>query len=176
MSTSATDSRVAYFSMEIALNPAMPTYSGGLGILAGDTLRSAADLGVPLVAVSLVHRKGYFRQRLDEQGIQHEENAEWSPEQFMEPMKPVISVTIDGRAVHVRAWRYLVEGVTGHVVPVYLLDTALPENTASDQTLTDHLYGGDSYYRLCQKVILGIGRGGDAGEIRASSHRQLPYE
>ena len=143
--------------MEIALDPAMPTYSGGLGILAGDTLRSAADLGVPMVAVSLLHRKGYFRQRLDEDGGQHEDSAEWSPETFLEPMKPVISVTIAGRTVHVRAWRRLVDGITGHVVPVYLLDTRLPENGAFDQTLTDHLYGGDNYYRLCQEAILGIG-------------------
>jgi glycogen phosphorylase len=86
--TSLNDSRVAYFSMEIALNPAMPTYSGGLGILAGDTLRSAADLGVHMVAVSLLHRKGYFRQHVDEHGNQFEESAPWSPEQFLEPMKP----------------------------------------------------------------------------------------
>jgi starch phosphorylase len=66
--------------MEIALDPAMPTYSGGLGILAGDTLRSAADLGVPMVAVSLLHRKGYFRQHLDEHGVQREDSADWSPE------------------------------------------------------------------------------------------------
>ena len=150
-------SRVAYFSMEAALHPAMPTYSGGLGILAGDTLRSAADLGVPMVAVSLLHRKGYFRQSLDEFGRQHENSAQWVPEQFLEPMKPVISVAIGGRTVRIKAWRYLVEGVTGHVVPVYLLDTSLPENSAWDRTLTDHLYGGDHLYRLCQEAILGIG-------------------
>jgi len=143
--------------MEIALNPAMPTYSGGLGILAGDTLRSAADLGVHMVAVSLLHRKGYFRQHVDGHGNQFEESAPWSPEQFLEPMKPVITVSIAGREVRVRAWRYLIEGITGHIVPVYLLDTSLAENTAWDQTLTDNLYGGDTYYRLCQEAILGIG-------------------
>jgi starch phosphorylase len=143
--------------MEIALDPAMPTYSGGLGILAGDTLRSAADLGVPMVAVSLLHRKGYFRQCLDEHGVQHEDSADWSPGQFLEPVRPVVSVTIAGHELHVKAWRYLVEGITGHVVPVYLLDTAIPENSAWDQALTDRLYGGDSYYRLCQEAVLGIG-------------------
>ena len=127
--TSPNDSRVAYFSMEIALNPAMPTYSGGLGILAGDTLRSAADLGVHMVAVSLLHRKGYFRQHVDEHGNQSEESASWAPEQFLEPMKPVVTVSIAGREVRVRAWRYLIEGITGHIVPVYLLDTCLAENT-----------------------------------------------
>jgi starch phosphorylase len=143
--------------MEIALDPAMPTYSGGLGILAGDTLRSAADLGVRMVAVSLLHRKGYFRQHVDEQGNQSEETSPWAPEQFLEPMKPVITVSIAGRQVRVKAWRYLIEGITGHTLPVYLLDTCLPENTAWDQTLTDNLYGGDAYYRLCQETILGIG-------------------
>src|SRR5512134_956203 len=138
--TSYADRRVAYFSMEIALNPAMPTYSGGLGILAGDTLRSAADLGVPMAAVTLLHRKGYFRQHVDEQGNQFEETAPWSPEQFLELMKPVTTVSIAGRQVHVRAWRYLIEGITGHNVPVYLLDTSIAENSAWDQTLTDFLY------------------------------------
>lgn len=151
------DSRIAYFSMEVALDPAIPTYSGGLGILAGDTLRSAADLGVRMAAVSLIHRKGYFRQHVDEDGNQFEESVPWLPERFLEPMKPVITVSIAGRPVHVRAWRYLIEGVTGHIVPVYLLDTSLQENTAWDQTLTDSLYGGDNYYRLCQEAILGIG-------------------
>jgi starch phosphorylase len=151
------DSRVAYLSMEIALNPAMPTYSGGLGILAGDTLRSAADLGVRMVAVTLLHRKEYFRQQVDEYGHQIEETAPWSPEQFLEPMKPVVTVSIGGRQVHVRAWRYLIEGITGHIVPVYLLDTSIADNTAEDQTLTNSLYGGDACYRLSQGTILGIG-------------------
>jgi starch phosphorylase len=143
--------------MEIALRPDMPTYSGGLGILAGDTLRSAADLGVRVAAVTLLHRKGYFRQHIDEQGNQFEESAPWSLERHLELMKPVVTVTIGGRPVQVRAWRYLIEGISGHIVPVYLLDTSLPENTAWDQTLTDFLYGGDSFYRLCQEAVLGLG-------------------
>ena len=153
----STPSRVAYFSMEVALDPAMPTYSGGLGVLAGDTLRSAADLGVRVVAVSLLHRKGYFAQRLDERGNQTESPATWNPEEKLELMKPVVSVRIEGREVKVRAWRYLVEGIGGDVVPVYLLDTYLPENSPWDQTLTDHLYGGDLHYRLCQEAVLGMG-------------------
>ena len=125
--------------------------------MAGDTLRSAADLGVRMVAVTLLHRKGYFRQHLDEHGNQTEDMAGWQPEQFLEPMKPLTSVTLAGRQVRVKAWRYLIEGITGHVVPVYFLDTAVQENSAWDQTLTDYLYGGDAYYRLCQEAILGIG-------------------
>ncbi len=148
---------VAYFSMEIALDPAMPTYAGGLGILAGDSLRSAADLGVTAVGVTLLHRKGYFRQRLDAQGNQSEEPEVWVPEERLEPMRPTVSIAIEGRMVQVRAWRYLVQGVSGSSVPVYLLDTDLPANAPRDRELTDNLYGGDSRYRLCQEAVLGIG-------------------
>ncbi len=148
---------IAYFSMEIALDPAMPTYSGGLGVLAGDSLRAAADLGIPMVAVTLLHHKGYFRQRLDAQGHQSESPALWHPEEFLERLDERVTVSIAGRAVHVGAWRYTVRGTAGHTVPVYLLDTRLPENTAGDQALTDELYGGDSQYRLCQEMVLGIG-------------------
>lgn len=149
--------RVAYFSMEIALDPSIPTYSGGLGVLAGDTLRSAADLGVPMAAVTLVHRKGYFRQRLDERGNQFQEAAVWHPEQVLELMEPPATAVIEGRQVHIRAWRFQVKGITGHVIPVYLLDTNLTENSPWDQGLTDYLYGGDEHYRLCQEAVLGIG-------------------
>lgn len=149
--------KVAYFSMEIGLQASMPTYGGGLGILAGDTLRAAADIGAPLVGITLLYRKGYFRQHLDEYGNQTEEPAVWSPEEFLEPMPHKVSVTIEGREVRIRAWRYIIRGITGREVPVYFLDTALTENTPEDQALTDYLYGGDQHYRICQEVILGIG-------------------
>ena len=148
---------VAYFSMEIALDPAIPTYAGGLGILAGDSLRSAADLGVPVVGITLLHRKGYFRQRLDAQGNQSEEPEVWNPEDRLEPMRPTVSIAIEGRTVQIRAWRYLVQGISGNSVPVYLLDTDLPANTPWDRELTNNLYGGDDRYRLCQEAVLGIG-------------------
>ena len=148
---------VAYFSMEIGVDPGIRTYSGGLGILAGDTLRSAADLGVPMVGVTLLHRQGYFRQHLDARGNQTESQDLWNPEDRLQPLGVKAAVTIEGRQVQVRAWRYEVQGVLGHRVPVYFLDTALPENSLWDQTLTDHLYGGDHHYRLCQEVVLGMG-------------------
>ena len=149
--------RVAYFSMEIAIEPDIPTYSGGLGVLAGDTLRSAADLGVPMVAVTLAHRKGYFRQVLDQSGKQTEAPNYWDPSKLLELMDATASVVIEGRHVRVRAWRYWIKGIGGHRVPVYLLDTDSPENGEWDRTLTDFLYGGDGHYRLCQEVVLGIG-------------------
>src|SRR5512133_2935597 len=148
--------KVAYFSMEIALDPAMPTYSGGLGVLAGDTLRSAADLGVPITGVTLLHRKGYFRQHLDASGNQTEGPQAWPPEAVLEPVPGLVSVLIEGRTVKVRAWRFTIKGVGGWEVPVYLLDTDLPENSPWDRTLTDYLYGGDEHYRLCQEAVLGM--------------------
>lgn len=153
-----TESRsIAYFSMEIALDAGMPTYSGGLGALAGDTIRSAADLEVPMVAVSLLYRKGYFRQHLDQNGWQTETPIEWRVEDYLEEMPARTTVTIENRTVHVRAWRYRVEGHGGYGVPVYFLDTDLPENAEQDRALTGQLYGGDQRYRLSQEVVLGIG-------------------
>src|SRR4249919_2492390 len=133
MTNSSNSSQVGYFSIEMALDPSVPTYSGGLGVLAGDTLRAAADLGMSMVGVSLVHRKGYFHQTLDSEGNQGEEPAAWNPERMLEAMKPQVSVSIEGRQVKIRAWRFMVEGIEGNVVPVYLLDTALPENSPFDQ-------------------------------------------
>jgi glycogen phosphorylase len=148
---------VAYFSMEIAINPAMPTYSGGLGVLAGDTLRSAADLGVPLVAFTLVHRKGYFQQHLDPRGMQSEDIQPWSPSDFCTEEPTRITVSVEDRVVTVRAWRYDLVGRYGHVVPIYLLDTDVDGNSGWDRGLTDHLYGGDINYRLQQEIVLGMG-------------------
>lgn len=148
---------IAYFSMEICLDQALPTYSGGLGVLAGDTLRSAADLKLPVVGVTLLHRKGYFRQHIDGSGNQTEAPVEWKPEELLREVPERTAVTIEGRTVHVRAFRYTIRGVTGHEVPVLLLDTALPENSEDDRALTDFLYGGDERYRLCQEAVLGMG-------------------
>jgi starch phosphorylase len=148
---------IAYFSMEIALSPALPTYSGGLGMLAGDTLRSAADTAAPMVAVSLVHRRGYFRQHLDDMGQQTESDVPWFPETTLPSANQILPLTLQGRQLLVRAWRFDVIGVTGHIIPVFLLDTDVEGNDEWDRHLTDHLYGGDSYYRLCQEAILGLG-------------------
>ena len=142
--------------MEIGVEPEIPTYSGGLGIVAGDTLRAAADLGLSAAGVTLLHRKGYFRQHLDACGNQSESDVQWSPEEFLEKLPVRVQVTVAGRQVQVQAWRYLVRGEFGHSVPVYFLDTFVPQNTPWDQSLTDYLYGGDVRYRLSQEVILGF--------------------
>jgi starch phosphorylase len=157
MGTSNHQPAVAYFSMEIGLESLMPTYAGGLGVLAGDTVRAAADLGVPMLAVTLLHRRGYLRQTLDASGWQAESPVEWPVEQYLESLPQRAGVTVEGRTVRIRPWRYLVKGVTGHQVPVIFLDTDLPENAEDDRTLTHFLYGGDARYRLAQEVVLGIG-------------------
>ena len=149
--------RIAYFSMEIALDPAMPTYSGGLGILAGDTLRAAAEQSLPMVAVTLLLRQGYFRQKLDANGRQMEEPDPWPVEKFVKQLPARAIVHIEGRAIQIRAWQYDVRSTCGGIVPVYLLDTDLPENSEWDRRLTDRLYAGDKWYRLCQEIVLGIG-------------------
>ncbi len=148
---------IAYFTMEIGLVETMPTYAGGLGILAGDTVRSAADLGIPMVAVTLLHRKGYFRQRLDASGWQSEEDAAWPVAELLQEMEPRCSIEIEGREVLLRAWKYEIKGMSGYSVPVYFLDTDIEQNAAPDRAITDHLYGGDLRYRLCQEAVLGIG-------------------
>ncbi|MGZ4841349.1 MAG: alpha-glucan family phosphorylase [Candidatus Angelobacter sp.] len=147
----------AYFSMEIALEAGLPTYAGGLGILAGDTLRSAADMGLPMAGVTLLHRKGYFEQHLDARGNQSETPSIWAPEKVLHPLEPRASILVDDQKISLRAWQYTIQGCSGHSVPVYLLDTALPENSPFIQTLTDQLYVGDEHYRLCQEAVLGIG-------------------
>ncbi|MEO8353537.1 MAG: alpha-glucan family phosphorylase, partial [Chthoniobacteraceae bacterium] len=162
---------VAYFSMEIALDPAMPTYSGGLGVLAGDTIRAAADVKVPMVAVTLLHRKGYFAQTLAADGWQSERNVEWPVEQFVTELPQRAAVQIEGRNVAIRAWCYEVKGIGDHVIPVYLLDCDLPENGEWDRALTDHLYGGNFHYRLCQEIVLGIG---GVRMLRALGYHDVP--
>ena len=148
---------VAYFTMEAALDSAIPTYSGGLGVLAGDMLRSAADLGISMVGVTLLHRKGYFEQKLDAVGNQTEEPVTWDPSDHLERMDPLVTLTMEGRPVHVCCWRFEVHGVNGHVVPVYLLDSDVSPNSEWDRGLTQQLYGGDEHYRLSQEFILGVG-------------------
>jgi len=148
---------VAYFSMEIAIHPDMPTYSGGLGVLAGDTLRSAADLSLPLAAFTLLHRKGYFRQHLDGSGFQTEDVQPWNPADFCTEEPARVTVSVENRTVMVRAWRYDMQGRSGHVLPIFLLDTDLDGNSGWDRGLTDHLYGGDTNYRLQQEIVLGMG-------------------
>jgi glycogen phosphorylase len=150
-------SKIAYFSMEIGLRDDIPTFSGGLGILAGDTIKSSADLNLPLIAVSLIYHKGYFKQDIDDQGRQIELPVIWEPSKIMTTVPKKVNVTIEGRTVYIQAWVYFVESPRGSEVPVIFLDTNLPVNNEEDRALTDYLYGRDDSYRIKQEVILGIG-------------------
>src|SRR5438270_2031746 len=151
--------RIAYFCAEFAISETLPIYSGGLGVLAGDHLKAASDLALPLIAVGLLYRYGYFRQIIDDTGYQREAydrldtdavairpvlNAQGSP--------VVIDVPFPGRQVHVRVWVALVGRI-----PLYLLDTDLAENREDDRWITGHLYGGDQDTRIRQEIVLGIG-------------------
>ena len=147
---------IAYFSMEIGIQNNIPTYSGGLGVLAGDTIRSGADLKLPMVAVTLVSKKGYFRQELDEKGRQIESADPWDPSQYTTLLPTKISVHIEGRDVAVQAWLYKVRSLTGGIIPVFFLDTDVEGNIPEDREITSYLYGGDLAYRLKQEIVLGI--------------------
>ncbi len=149
--------KIAYFSMEIGVRSDMLTYSGGLGILAGDTIKSTADLNLPVVAVTILTKKGYFKQELDIYGRQSELPDEWDPNNFMTPLKERVIVNIEGRDVQIGAWLYAVESMRGSKVPIIFLDTDFPENAPEDRGITHHLYGGDQTYRLKQEIVLGIG-------------------
>ncbi len=148
---------IAYFCMEVGIDPAMPTYSGGLGILAGDTLRSAADLKINTIGVTLLYRKGYFRQHFDESGWQVEEDETWDPNTKLILLPNQTEITLEGRSVRVRAWLHKINGVSGHVNPLIFLDTDIDGNTPDDRQITAKLYSGDSRMRLMQEAVLGIG-------------------
>lgn len=146
----------AYFSMELAIRPEMHTYSGGLGVLAGDTARSCADLQLPVVFVTLISRAGYFRQRI-ENGRQVEESDWWLPADWCKPLDALVAVDIDNRPVWIRPWLHVMTEPGGRQVPILLLDTDLEQNHAADREITHRLYGGDEEYRLKQEIVLGLG-------------------
>lgn len=163
---------IAYFTMEIGISHTIPTYAGGLGILAGDLLKSYADLQIPVVGVTLLNEHGYFAQEIDEEGNQAERPVRWNPSEIMEPLPGTVTVDIAGRDVKVRAWRQKVRGVTASEVPVYFLDTNIEGNNEYERSLTSSLYGGDQAYRLAQEIILGV-----AGVriLEAEGHTVMKY-
>ena len=157
MSSFIEGAKIAYFSMEIGINSAMPTYSGGLGVLAGDVIRSSADLRIPLVALTLLSKKGYLKQKLTPDGWQMEYPEEWDPSKFMKLLPETATVKISGRDVRIGVWVYEQESLTGGTIPVLFLTTDVEGNTQEDREITDFLYGGDEKYRLKQEIVLGIG-------------------
>ncbi len=148
---------IAYFSMEVGISHTIPTYAGGLGILAGDVLKSFADMKIPVVGITLLNEKGYFYQTLDADGNQKEEPVQWNPHDHMVLLPNSVTVTIEGRPVKVRAWKHMVRGLSGNELPVFFLDTNVPGNSDFDKTLTSYLYGDGRPYRLSQEIVLGVG-------------------
>ena len=149
--------KIAYFSMEIAMDSDIPTYSGGLGVLAGDAIRSSSDLRLPLVAITLVSRKGYLRQKITLDGRQLEYPEEWDPSKHMKLLPEITTLNIYGREVKIGVWVYEQESLTGGIIPALFLTTDVEGNTKEDREITDYLYGGDEKYRLKQEIVLGIG-------------------
>lgn len=149
--------KIAYFSMEIGLSNNIHTYHGGLGILAGDTIKSSADLNVPLVGITLVSKRGHFKQEITSNGKQIEHPDPWEPKEHMQLLPTEVRVQIQKRDVTIQPWLYTVKSPKGGTVNVYFLDTDLPTNNPEDREITSYLYGGDERYRLKQEIVLGIG-------------------
>lgn len=150
---------VAYYSAEFGLTESVRLYSGGLGMLAGDHLKSASDLGIPLVGIGMLYRVGYFQQRLNAGGYQQEvypendfHNMPIIPELDKNGNHLRVSVQLPGRTLHCLIWKLQIGRV-----PLYLLDTDTPENSAGDRWITRELYGGDTETRIMQEIVLGIG-------------------
>lgn len=148
--------KIAYFCMEIGLNSAIHTYSGGLGVLAGDMIKSSADLKIPLVGVTLVSSKGYLKQQI-QNGKQIEHPDDWTPSNLMNELPLQVEVKIQNRPVRVKAWLYDYQSPSGGLVSVLFLDTNIEGNAPQDREITSYLYGGDTEYRLKQEIVLGIG-------------------
>lgn len=151
------ESYIAYFSMEIGISHDIPTYAGGLGILAGDLLKSFADMNAPMIGISLINSKGYFHQKINENGEQSEQPVDWDPNKFMVLMPNLVNIRVENREIHIRAWQLVIRGQGGHNIPIFFLDTNVDGNGDYDKTITSYLYGGDRQYRLMQEIVLGIG-------------------
>jgi glycogen phosphorylase len=149
--------KIAYFSMEIALENNIKAYSGGLGILAGDILRSAADLKLPIVGITLLSREGYFDQKINKQGEQEAWPAKNYDFSQLKKRKERVVIEMGKEKVIIGAWEYKLKGATGFESPVFLLDTNFSQNSKENRKLTDRLYGGDKQHRLLQETILGRG-------------------
>ena len=148
--------KYAYFSMEVGLSAKIPTYSGGLGILAGDTLKAAADVGLPMIGVTLLTKHGYFFQNIEDDK-QNETPMSWSVDDFLQPVDSKVALKISGQDVSIGCWKYEIKGIHGHIVPVLFLHTDLEENSEEIRALSNDLYGDGRGYRLGQEIILGIG-------------------
>ena len=148
---------VGYFTAEIGLWSELHTYSGGLGVLAGDHVKSAADASIPLVGVTLLYHQGYARQHIDDAGIQTETFPEVDMNRLLSKTDIVLELELDGKPLFAYVWMAEILGQSGHMVPVYFMDTRHPENATEHQELSSRLYGGDDGVRIRQEYVLGVG-------------------
>jgi glycogen phosphorylase len=154
---SASPLTVAYFTMEIGFSREIPTFAGGLGVLAADIMRSATDLGVKAACMTMRWQHGYLKQHINADGTQKYVQTDWDPAKHLTKLPNVISIHIDNHDVKVGVWVLELRNKHGHIVPVYFLDTDIDGNSAPDRGITSQLYGGDGYMRLRQEAVLGIG-------------------
>ena len=152
-----TMTKIAYFSAEIGISAKLPTYSGGLGVLAGDHIKAAADAELPMCAVTLLYKEGYFKQRLDDDGNQTEVYPRFDPNPLLKKLPIKFTLPLRKRDVWIQVYEYRHKGLTGHEIPIYFLDTNLEENFHDDQVITMRLYSGDKDHRILQEAILGFG-------------------
>ena len=148
---------IAYFSAEIGLSAELPTYSGGLGVLAGDHIKASADAGLPMLGISLLYKEGYFKQSIDKNGNQNESYPRFQIGPDLSPLNDKFSIRVRNRDVWIQAYEYLHRSKSGHVIPIYFLDTDLDENLDEDRLITLRLYSGDKDHRVLQESILGFG-------------------
>ena len=148
---------IAYFSAEIGISRSLPTYSGGLGVLAGDHIKSAADLGLNMCGITLLYKEGYFKQRIDEEGIQTENYPKFDPYPFLDKLDASFTLKLRERDVFINVYEYEYEGVKGEKIPIFFLDTDCDKNFQDDRIITLRLYSGDKDHRILQEAILGFG-------------------
>ena len=154
---SALSTNVAYLCLEFGFKSEMKTYCGGLGILAGDTIKSAADLGLDMFGLSILYKNGWFKQEILATGEQQESPDTWNFSQYLIPLNIQHTIHISGEDVKFQVWKYEVIGFNGHIVPVYFLDADLQENSAEMRLISDKVYPADKQLRIAQEALLGLG-------------------
>tara|TARA_B100001769_G_C22095306_1_gene590882 strand:- start:311 stop:1945 length:1635 start_codon:yes stop_codon:yes gene_type:complete len=151
------ENQIAYFSAEIGISSNLPTYSGGLGVLAGDHIKSAADLGINMIAISLLYKEGYFKQIIDQEGKQKEVYPKFIPEPLLTQLDQIFSIDLNGKEIYIKASIYNHTSINGNKIPIYFLDTDIPENDSETREITLRLYSGDNKHRIFQEAVLGFG-------------------
>ena len=151
------ENQIAYFSAEIGISSNLPTYSGGLGVLAGDHIKSAADLGINMIAISLLYKEGYFKQIIDQEGKQKEVYPKFIPEPLLTQLDQIFSIELNGKEIYIKASIYNHTSINGNKIPIYFLDTDIPENDSETREITLRLYSGDNKHRIFQEAVLGFG-------------------